>query len=405
MHVVFISNCELKALPKTRALLDRYASRIGDRAWLTLITQAALDEVHAASRKIATRQTSIACYRNDSVLGMRLLWVVGNKSSYDRHGRFAVSTQMRAKMTMPPYLRLAALVAQLAGYVHDLGKLTTRFQSKLNHSMSLNDSKKSTTNPPQNPVKDYIRHEWISAWIMKRLQDGKQLDAEFIREIFSDWYNERSRYFPAVNQPTPLDQRIDTGMSAMRWVVATHHGAVSGKIGTGTIDCARHVRTPTNSILERENLTLMGTGSFDPFTSDSKDAERWSDLFVRINKLIARISAIQRDPLSWEGVMIVKYAVIWKKTILQATTQKKSRLLIRKRKPMAQDSRLNDFWTNHCPGTYLKLGTEHRNIYELLVGTSSHRSTLFWWMHYSSTERTINQRTPGKIVLPMRLQS
>ena len=117
MHVVFVSNCELKALPRTRALLDRYASRIGERAWATLITEQALDEVRSALRRGASRQTSVACYRSDAVLGLRPVWVVGSRKSYDPHGRFAVATQTRKK-EFPMFLRHAALVARLSGYVH-----------------------------------------------------------------------------------------------------------------------------------------------------------------------------------------------------------------------------------------------------------------------------------------------
>ncbi|MFN4328769.1 MAG: HD domain-containing protein [Limnobacter sp.] len=307
MHVVFISNCELKALPRTRALLDRYASRIGDRPWFTLITQDALDEVYSASRKSATRQTSIACYRNDSVLGMRLLWVVGNNKSYDIHGRFAVSTQTKETLRMPSYLRLAALVAQLAGYVHDLGKLTQWFQEKLcNSTMPIGAKGKSSTPP----LKDYIRHEWISAWIMKRLESAEALDSEFINRVFSDWYNQRSAYFPAFNQPTPLERKVTGGLSAMRWAVATHHGAVGGELQSGAINCSRHLRPTDNTNQIKKNLTLYGAGDFDVFSGGVVDKKRWAELFSKINALTRRISAIQRDELAWEGVMVAARAAL-----------------------------------------------------------------------------------------------
>jgi len=49
MHVVLVSNCEQAALSRTRSLLDRYASRIAERTWATLITQEALDELSRPS--------------------------------------------------------------------------------------------------------------------------------------------------------------------------------------------------------------------------------------------------------------------------------------------------------------------------------------------------------------------
>ena len=60
MHVVLVSNCEQAALGRTRTLLDRYGTRIGDRAWATLITEQALDELHLALRRVASRHTSVA---------------------------------------------------------------------------------------------------------------------------------------------------------------------------------------------------------------------------------------------------------------------------------------------------------------------------------------------------------
>lgn len=90
MHIVLVSNCEQAALSRTRSLLDRYASRIAERTWATLITQEALDELSRALRRIASRHTSVACYRSDAVVGLRLIWVVGNRQAYDVQDRKSV---------------------------------------------------------------------------------------------------------------------------------------------------------------------------------------------------------------------------------------------------------------------------------------------------------------------------
>ena len=45
MLVTFISQCEKKALNRTRRILDAFANRIGDNGWLTAITAELLDTV------------------------------------------------------------------------------------------------------------------------------------------------------------------------------------------------------------------------------------------------------------------------------------------------------------------------------------------------------------------------
>lgn len=42
MIVTFISQCEKKALNRTRRVLDAFANRIGDNTWQTVITEKGL---------------------------------------------------------------------------------------------------------------------------------------------------------------------------------------------------------------------------------------------------------------------------------------------------------------------------------------------------------------------------
>ncbi len=49
MIVTFISQCEKKALARTRQVLDAFANRIGDNTWQTVITEDGL----AMVKKIA----------------------------------------------------------------------------------------------------------------------------------------------------------------------------------------------------------------------------------------------------------------------------------------------------------------------------------------------------------------
>jgi CRISPR-associated endonuclease/helicase Cas3 len=45
MLVTFISECEKKALKRTRRVLDAFANRIGNNTWQTPITEEGLDAI------------------------------------------------------------------------------------------------------------------------------------------------------------------------------------------------------------------------------------------------------------------------------------------------------------------------------------------------------------------------
>ena len=50
MMVTFVSQCEKKALNRTRRVLDAFANRIGDNTWQTIITEDGLMAVKTLLR-------------------------------------------------------------------------------------------------------------------------------------------------------------------------------------------------------------------------------------------------------------------------------------------------------------------------------------------------------------------
>ena len=56
MIVTFISQCEKKALSRTRRVLDAYANRIGDNVWQTIITEEGLLMVKKLLRGTASKK-------------------------------------------------------------------------------------------------------------------------------------------------------------------------------------------------------------------------------------------------------------------------------------------------------------------------------------------------------------
>lgn len=305
MHVVFIANCERSALARTRTLLDRYAPRIGDRAWATLITRDALEEAYKALRRQASRHTSVACYRSDAVFGLRLVWIVGNREHYDTHERFAVATQAHPKEFPMPF-RHAALIARLAGYVHDLGKASQRFQDKLNESCGAHDPASRG---------DAIRHEWLSAWLMQHLLStgpplnlnddtlARAWEAMKLAHEMGDGCQGR----PMNIEYLPMGRTMNTACDALLWAVGTHHGAMGGPLDRPLLDGAAHIRK--DRPYARENVTLNLGRIADP-TSAPQDADRWIALYGAINRTVTRIRDIDRPAPYWEGVMLLSRAAL-----------------------------------------------------------------------------------------------
>jgi CRISPR-associated endonuclease/helicase Cas3 len=295
VHIVLISNCQLKAWPKTRVLLDRYASRIGERAWSTLITQHGLEEVYSALKRKATRQTSVACYKRDPAQGLRLLWIVGNKRHYDQDGRYAVATQTIRK-EFPMFLRHAALIAKLSGYSHDFGKASKRFQEKLKSSLNAKGESK--------PEKDAIRHEWLSAMILNHIFETGKIDPSGLE---SAWEDLKKRNINEISTAQAVPDVILSGKDAAAWAVCTHHGAIGGEVSDPKDNrSGLHVN---NEIPYRENLQQYLTTAFSPKNAP-EDAARWRELMEELSGLEKRIRDVKQPNLYWDGVMLSARAAL-----------------------------------------------------------------------------------------------
>lgn len=167
MMVTLVSQCEKKALNKTRRVLDAFANRIGDNTWQTIITEEGLLAVKKLLRKTASKSTAVSCHWIRSRSRSQFLWVVGNKSKFNFEGVVPVNTTekevfMDFKQAKPVkgvvyanthlqllehHLFAVGFVAQqlylhfypdknqqanaafVAGCFHDIGKLDPAFQS------------------------------------------------------------------------------------------------------------------------------------------------------------------------------------------------------------------------------------------------------------------------------------
>ena len=224
MLVTFISQCEKKALARTRRVLDAFADRIGSNTWQTIMTEDGLIAVKKLLRKTATKNTAVACHWARSRNRVDLLWIVGNRSQFSDSGVVPVNRTQRGGTNSDwendwAYLPLIKALVSVAALLHDWGKATLLFQEKLN-------PKKAKTKRGEKPKGDPLRHEWISCLLLNALvqQSGDtQNDNAWLNLLTSGTLNEETlidtvrkpNIKPLANLP-PLAQLV-------AWLIVTHH--------------------------------------------------------------------------------------------------------------------------------------------------------------------------------------
>ena len=92
MNVMFISQCEKRALTQTRRILDQFAERRGDRTWQTPITQDGLNTVRKLLRQTARKNTAVSCHWIRGLDHTELLWIVGDTSQFNPQGATPTNT-------------------------------------------------------------------------------------------------------------------------------------------------------------------------------------------------------------------------------------------------------------------------------------------------------------------------
>ena len=218
MMVTFVSQCEKKALPKTRRVLDAFANRIGNRTWQTVITLEGLEAVKKLLRKTASKNTAVSCHWIRSRSRSELVWVVGNRSKFDEQGTVPVNTTRKTIMNTQwendwHYLPLIKALAALAGLFHDWGKASEFFQSKLLNNQVIGDP---------------LRHEWISLLFLNMYVNG-ETDQAWLQRLIDGEIDTASLEALGVNKTDaelskfkPFSKLPDAA-SMVAWLVVSHH--------------------------------------------------------------------------------------------------------------------------------------------------------------------------------------
>ena len=219
MIVTFISQCEHKALNRTRRVLDAFANRIGSRTWQTVITEDGLQAVKKLLRKSATKNTAVSCHWIRSRRRSELAWLIGNRDKFNPQGHVPVNWT-RKKMpnnlwennwdTLPIIQSLTALAALF----HDWGKASACFQEKLN------------PNSKHKRKGDPLRHEWVSVLLLSAFVD-QQTDVQWLERLAQGEFDEQdliksisTSISDSINYPL---ENLPPLASIICWLIVSHH--------------------------------------------------------------------------------------------------------------------------------------------------------------------------------------
>lgn len=221
MMVVFISQCEKKALSRTRRVLDTFANRIGDNTWQTVITEEGLQACKKLLKKTASKSTAVSCHWIRSRHRNELMWIVGNRNKFNAEGIVPVNFT-RKKLSQSQwendwhYLPLIKALVAMAALLHDWGKASVLFQKKLRIFTGKGDP---------------LRHEWVSCLLFNaliQLSGNYQSDEDWLNLLINQNWHEQdlkkilishisnSEDFKALDKLPPLAQLVSL-------LIVSHH--------------------------------------------------------------------------------------------------------------------------------------------------------------------------------------
>ena len=216
--VTFVSQCEKRALARTRRVLDAFADRIGDNTWQTVITQEGLLAVKKLLRKTASKNTAVSCHWIRSRSRSDLVWVVGNKNKFNKQGAVPVNSTSTNRLYRDDlldwqFLPVIRSLTCLAALLHDWGKASARFQQKL----AKNYKGKGA---------DRLRHEWVSCLLLKALisnTDNPNTDEGWLTTLKDGKIDEGILKESLLNSSERPLANLPSIAKLIAWLIVTHH--------------------------------------------------------------------------------------------------------------------------------------------------------------------------------------
>lgn len=222
MNILFISQCDKRALTETRRILDQFGERRGERTWQTPITKDGLDTLRQVLRKTARKNTAVACHWIRGLDHSELLWIVGNASRFNSQGTVPTNTITRNILRREDENDWHTgedihLLTALAALLHDLGKACRAFQMRLEGKLE---------------ERNQYRHEWVSLRLFEAFV-GTDDDATWLARLAAPtpkddeaWRDkdrlQRDGLDVDVSRPFAKLSRAPLAQ-AIGWLVLTHH--------------------------------------------------------------------------------------------------------------------------------------------------------------------------------------
>ncbi len=216
--ITFVSQCEKKALNRTRRVLDSFANRIGDNTWQTVITNEGLGAVKKLLSKTASKNTAVSCFWIRSRSRSELVWMIGNKDKFNEQGVVPVNSTQKNMLNSQyendwKYLPLIKALTAIAALFHDWGKASKLFQNKL-----LPNSKNKFKGDP-------VRHEWVSCLLLNALVNSCNNESEegwLEYLINSQWDEEKLKKMAKQQECKPL-YKLPLAAKLVAWLIVSHH--------------------------------------------------------------------------------------------------------------------------------------------------------------------------------------
>lgn len=287
MMVTFISQCEKKALNRTRRVLDAFADRIGDNTWQTVITQEGLTAVKKLLRKTASKNTAVSCHWIRSRSRTELVWVVGNKNKFDEVGRVPVNStvkQIQLAESNWEYLPIIRALAALAALLHDWGKSTRVFQEKLQPTF-------------KGGLGDPIRHEWISCVLLDAfIRHCSSNNTYWLSELAKGNIDEQVLKSYVLKKPAKLFINHDSIAQLVMWLIVSHHRL---PLPTGKLEDLNHFKEVTADSIDQCLRQITQSWGYENRQEETDFAKRIEGCFEFPNGLMTESTLWIKDIKRW----------------------------------------------------------------------------------------------------------